>query len=232
MAIVRTGVLVACAAFLACACATRFSSETPAAVSLAGSWKLNHAAGDDPQKVLAKMREEANKLIKRQLAEVQARTGITPQDPDAPPPAAAGPQPDGAAAGPPRRGDPLRRSPMAAIVRAMMERGDFLTIHQSAGEVVFDYGTVRRTFTPGAHSVVSAEGGVGDQMSGWHDRSYVIQIRPQNGPEVTETYALSPDGKQLLDTVAIAAAELPAVHIRRVYEPTTEIAPHNLPATD
>lgn len=232
MAIVRTGVLVACAAFLACACATRFSSDAPAAVSLAGTWKLNHAASDDPQKVLAKMREEANKLIKRQMAEVAARTGITPQDPDAPPPAAAGAPPGGAGGPAPRHGDPLRRSPMAAIVHALMERGDFLAIHQSASEIVFDYATVRRSFTPGAHSVVSAEGGVGDQMSGWHDRSYVIQIRPQNGPEVTETYALSPDGKQLLDTVAIAASELPAVHIRRVYDPTTETAPRNLPATD
>ncbi|MBS0580054.1 MAG: hypothetical protein JSR36_12435 [Proteobacteria bacterium] len=232
MAMVRTGVVGAWAAFLACACATHFSSQTPAAVSFAGNWKLNHAASDDPQKVLAKMREEAIKLIKRQMAEVTARTGITPQDPDAPPPAAGPPSPDGAGAGAARRSDPLRRSPMAAIIHALMERGDFLTIRQSADEVVFDYGTVRRSFTPGAHSVVSAEGGVGDQMSGWHDKSYVIQIRPQNGPEVTETYALSPDGKQLLDTVAIAAAELPAVRIRRVYEPTTETAPHNLPATD
>ena len=229
MANVRAGVLVACLAFFPCGCATRFATDTPAGVSLAGTWKLDHAASDDPQKVLAKMREEANKIIKRHEAEVVARTGMAPQDPDAPPPGAG---PAGPAAPAPRRGDPLRHSPMAAIVRAMMELGDFLTIRQSSSEFTVDYGSVRRSFTPGAHSVVSAEGGVGDQMSGWHDKSYVIQVRPQNGPQVTETYALSPDGKQLFDTVSIAAAELPAVHIRRVYDPTTETAPRNLPTTD
>jgi hypothetical protein len=213
---------------------SHFSADTPAGVSLAGSWKLNHAASDDPQQVLAKMREQAAKIIRRQQAEMAARTGTTAPDVmnDAPPPAGAPPPPGASGQGGPRRGDPLRHSPMAAIIRTMVERGDFLTVHQSPTEVMFDYGTSRRSFTPGLHSVVSAEGGVGDQNVGWSHKSFVIKVRPQNGPEVTESYTLSPDGKQLLETLAIANAELPAEVIKRVYDPTSETAPRQLPTTE
>ncbi len=233
MATVRAGALLACAAAVALCGCVGFSADTPTSVSLAGNWKLNHAASDDPQKVLAKMRDQANKLIKRQQAEIAARTGTAPPDVmgDAPPP-------DGAAAhaGPPGQSgphrDPLRRSPMASVIRTMMERGDYLTVRQSPNEFVLDYGTSRRSFTPGQHSVVSAEGGVGDQNAGWHHNAFIIRVKPQNGPEVTETYALSADGKQLIETLAIASAELPAEGIKRVYDPTSETGPRQLPTTD
>jgi hypothetical protein len=97
---------------------------------------------------------------------------------------------------------------------------------------VLDYGSVRRSFRPGGHSVVSAEGGVGDQNSGWHGREFRIEVKPQMGPVVTESYQLSPDGKQLLETLKIATAELPGVTIKRVYNPTTEAAPRQLPVND
>jgi hypothetical protein len=236
MATVRAGALLACAAAVAlCGCGgSTFSPETPAGVSLAGSWKLNHGASDDPQKVLAKMRDQATKIIRHQQAEIAARTGTLPPDVMGDAPATEGSPPPAAAPGQggPRRGDPLRRSPMASVIRTMLERGDFLTVRQSPDEFVLDYGTSRRSFTPGLHSVVSAEGGVGDQSAGWHHKSFVIKVKPQNGPEVTETYALSADGKQLIETFAIASAELPAETLKRVYDPTSETAPRVLPTTD
>jgi hypothetical protein len=80
--------------------------------------------------------------------------------------------------------------------------------------------------------VVSAEGGVGDQTSGWKGREYVIEVKPQQGPLMTEQYGLSPDGKELLSTLHIASSELPAVTLKRVYRPTDESAPHQLPTSD
>lgn len=231
MPIVRA--LFACAVLAPlCGCvASRFSADAPGGVSLAGSWKLDHAASDDPQKVLTKMREQATKIIARQQAEVAARTGTIPPDPDGPPPEGAAPSGPTNNGGP-RRGDPLRRSPMAGMIRAMIDRGDFLTVRQSANEFVLDYGTSRRSFTSGGHSVVSAEGGVGDQNCGWQGKAYVIRVKPQMGPEVTESYALSPDGVHLLESFSIASGELPSVTLRRVYDPTTETAPRQLPNTD
>ena len=131
-----------------------------------------------------------------------------------------------------QRPDPLLRSPMAHVILTSVARGDFLTVRQSPGEMVFDYATSTRSFTPGAHSVVSAEGGVGDQTSGWKGREYVIEIKAQLGPDVTERYGLSADGRQLVDTLHVGAGELPAVNLRRVYNLTNETAPQQLPSND
>jgi len=210
MPMLRAVAILLCAATAAlggCGGASLKPDAAPGA-NLAGSWKLDHAASDDPQKTLEHMRSEATHILNRQL---QAQGG----------------QPMG-----PMHGDPLRRSPMAHILEAAVARGDFLTIRQGPGEFVLDYGTTRRTFTPGAHSVVSTEGGVGDQTSGWNGRQYVIVIRGQMGPDVTESYGLSDDGKHLVQKLHIGEAELPAVNLTRVYNPTNEAVPRQVPDSD
>lgn len=121
---------------------------------------------------------------------------------------------------------------MAAVIREVAERSDFLTIRQTPSEFVLDYGTTRRSFTPGGRSVVSAEGGVGDQTSGWHGHQYIIRIKPQMGSEITDSYELSADGKQLIENLQLDSAELAKVKMRRVFLPTTESAPRPLPNTD
>ena len=209
----------------------RLAAEPAAGVSLAGAWKLDHAASDDPQKLLAQMRAEAIKIISRHEAAVAAQAGMRSrgrqdQDvmPEEDPLFAAGP--DG------RRPDPLQRSPMAQVITATVARGDFLTVRQSSGDMVFDYGTSRRSFTPGGHSVVSTQTGVGDQTSGWKGGEYVIEVKGQFGPNVTESYGLSPDKHELIDKLHIGVGELPAVNLTRIYRPTTEIAPQQLPSTN
>ena len=57
--------LLVCALAALAGCATRLAADPPAGVSLAGNWKLDPAASDDPQKVLAQMRAEAIKIINR-----------------------------------------------------------------------------------------------------------------------------------------------------------------------
>jgi len=236
MSIVRLmGMLLSAAAATGLTgCATGLHTDAPAGANLAGAWKLDPGASDDPQKVLAQMRTEAARIIAR---------GAQPPPPPLPAHGAAPrdtrpqeePYDDSAVAavGPGgHRPDPLQRSPMAHIIQAAVGRGDFLTVRQGPGEFVLDYGTSRRSFTPGAHSVVSAEGGVADQTSGWKGREYVIEINAQLGPEVTEAYGLSADGKHLVEKLHISGGELPAVTLTRVYAPTTEIAPRQLPTDD
>jgi len=204
------------------------SPEPPAGVSLAGAWKLDHAASDDPQKLLDQMRTQAFKIIHRQeqaaaAAPVRPGTRGGPGGQDM----TAG-EDSSLALGP----DPLRRLPVTHVILTTIARGDFLTVRQSPGEVVLDYGTSRRSFTPGARSVVSTEDGVGDQVSGWKGHEYVIEIKGQLGPTVTEHYGLSADGRELIDKLHIGASELPAVDLTRIYRPTTESAPQQLPSTD
>lgn len=214
-----TLLLYALSALLGGCAGSRLASDAPAGAPLAGTWKLDPAASDDPQKVLAHMRTEAIRIINRNNASAQAHGA-----PDTPP------MDEASARGPHR--DPLARSPMAHIVQLVAARGDILTVRQSPTELEFDYGGSRRSFTPGGHSVVSAEGGVGDQRSGWSGRDFVIVVKAQAGPEITETYSLTPDGKLLHDKIHISTYELSAVEFTRTYVPTTPSAPHQLPTGD
>jgi hypothetical protein len=236
MPTVRVTLVPLCAAALLCGCAGHgLAEDAPPGVNLAGAWKLDHGASDDPQKTLEHMRAEALKIIARQAQQPMVTAPERPgkhgqaqaQNPDAGgDPGSAQPAPLGP------HFDPLQRSPMAHIITNSAARGDFLTVRQTPGEFVLDYGTSRRTFRPGQHSVVSAEGGVGDQTSGWKGREYVIEVKAQQGPQITEEYGLSPDGKELVMKLRISSGELPPVTLRRVYRPTDESAPHQLPTSD
>jgi hypothetical protein len=205
--------------------------------SLAGAWKLNPTTSDDPQKVIEHMRAEALQRIGRHEQAVPLQQPATHHG------GAHGAGGAGSATDtqestqqdvvdPGHHLDPLRNSQMMHVLASALARGDYLTVRIGAGEVVFDYGTSVRSFTPGARSVVSAEGGVGDQTSGWSGRDYVIRLRAQMGPDVAENYALSADGKHLIETLRIGPAELPVVNLMRVYDPTNETAPRNLPTND
>lgn len=222
--------LVCWAAVSIGACATGMKTEPPPGVNLTGNWKLDVTASDDPQKLLARMREEAEHIIARSLQQQgyasqgpRGRGTGGPGDEDYP--GAGGP------AGPGPRPDPLRRSPMAHTIMTAVERGEFLTIRQSPDEFVLDYGGTRRTFTPGQHSVVSAEDGVGDQRTGWSGRSYVIEVREQYGSTVTEEYSLGGAG-ELMEKLHIGSAELPAVTLTRIYRRNQDSAPRLAPSND
>jgi hypothetical protein len=227
-------VLVACCS----GCMSTYEPVAAPGPSLVGSWKLNPTASDDPQKIIDHMRTEAAAKIARRMAQAQQAPPQQPQRPGGRPGAGSGsdvttladsydPQPTH---GP--RPDPLHNSAMYHVLSNALARGDYLTVRETHGEVVLDYGTSVRSFTPGGHSVVSAEGGVGDQTTGWDKRDYVINVKAQLGPDVSERYALSGDGKHLIETLKIGPAELSQVTLTRVYDPTTEQAPRQLPTTD
>ncbi|MGA7822998.1 MAG: hypothetical protein WCA14_02315 [Steroidobacteraceae bacterium] len=227
--------LAASAALLAAqlaGCATGFKADAPAGVSLAGTWRLDHAKSDDPQVVINTMRTEARKQMQklglaqeRALAQIDTARGA----------GGAGPVQSGEQLFSPDqsspRADPLRRSPMMHVLAEAIERGDFLTVRQSSDELVLDYGSSVRSFTPGGRSVVSAENGVADRTSGWKGHQYVIRDKAQMGPSVVETYELSPDGQHLVETLHIGPYELPAIELKRVYD-HAEAAPRQPPNTD
>jgi hypothetical protein len=227
-------------------CSDTPRAENRAGVTLAGNWRLDHAASDDPQPVIAKMQAEARKILRRQAAQLAAADAMPPrgaagrggaggaggtQAPDVNPalgsdePAAPG------ARGAPR-GDPLQHSPMMHVLSQVIARGDYLTVRQSSEEFALDFGTTQRSYTPGGRSVVSAEMGVADQTSGWAGHDYLITIKAQLGPNVIERYGLSADGTRLIDKVHIGPAELPAIELTRVYRRTSEPAPHAVPSND
>jgi hypothetical protein len=215
--------------------------EQPPGTHLQGVWKLDHTASDDPQKIVQTLHDEAMKKIQHAMnapppiegeggpgsgqgGQRQSRRrgggGYGGQS-DELPPQAPGPGMD-----------PLRNSPTMHALRDVMQRSDYLTIRQSPEQISFDYGTTARSYTPGAHSVVSSENGVADQTSGWNGKEYVIHVRPQIGPAFTEEYGLSPNGKQLIVKTHIGPFELSKVTLTRVYDATDTAVPNSGPTNE
>ena len=125
----------------------------------------------------------------------------------------------------------MRYTPYPTLFASDLLRSEVLTIRQTAGSVALDYGTSVRRFTPGEHSVVSVPGGVADQRTGWKGKEFVVDIRSQVGPDMTERYSLSPDKKQLIVRVHMSGSNLPNVNLTRVYEPGS-YSPRAFPTND
>jgi hypothetical protein len=223
-------------------CATgKLSPDPPADTRLEGTWKLNRAASDDPQKIIDRLRADAVKRASRRVGTAPPESGATSRRGESGRGGRGGARPDDqpveAETEQPRRSPmdvrmALQRSPVMHQLMSTLSRGDFLAVRQTPDQFVLDYGGYTRSFTPGGHSVVSAEGGVGDQFSGWKGKEYVIDVKAQMGPEVVERYSLSPDRKQLVVKLHVGSYDAPGFDLNRVYEPTAEIPSRTLPTND
>ncbi len=224
--------LAAAATLCGCGGVGRLAPDAPAGVSLAGTWKLNPAASEDPHALLERMRRDAMKHMRARGPETDWEL-----DPEAAPQggqttgqrgdrrargrtqSGTSSDADTRAAGPisDRRGALL---PNAIYERALASQlnGDELTIEQSAAQLVVARGDSRRTFTPGGASVVSVADGVADQRSGWTGREYVIELRPQVGPRVIERYGLSAESRQLIEKLTLSDEGIPKLEFTRVYD--------------
>jgi hypothetical protein len=217
-----------------CACggAGRLSADAPPGVDLAGTWKLNRALSDDPEKLYEKFRlqralrsgEQPPPAANR--GDPRARRGNTSQNPADDPnsPAALAAEAQAAA-------NRSHLNPYDMGVFGTIPRGDLVTIRQSADEMYIFDGLADRSFTPGAQSVVSVPEGVADQHTGWKSKQYVIDVKAQAGPQTVERYQLSPDGKQLLAEIKSTGGNMPSMKIKRVYERASAV-PSAAPTND
>jgi hypothetical protein len=238
IALLLAGSLVACGA-------PRLAPETPTGVDLAGQWRLNRQASEDPRALIAKLQEKVAKQMRR-----GGPDDLYGEDPYGDSSSGGGSSGRGGSGGhgaggggaqgtgqrndqasgqsssqggPPDGGWRSRINPNSFLrVRydaALGSRlsGESLTIEQSPDRFTIIRGDSRRSYTPGVHSVVSVEDGVADQTSGWKGREYVIDVDPQVGPHLSERYALSADG-QLVEKVSLNESGLPKLEFTRVYE--------------
>ena len=213
------------------ACSAGGSATAPAGVRIDGVWRFDQSASDDPQKVIDQLRAAAEKNSRRrpatQYPPTMGRHRGPPQEPS------PTQQEDEVAAGlRPTGPEAAANSPTMHAVMSFITRGDYLTVRHDSDRFVLDYGGPQRSFTPGAKSVVSADTGVADQVTGWKGKEYVIDIKPQVGPSITEVYSLSEDQQHLIARLHVAGSELPKVDLKRVYNRASEVAPRALPTND
>jgi hypothetical protein len=231
--------LVGLVALAGCGSVGRFDPSPSHPVDLSGSWTIDHAASDDPQPLLDKLRPKPQK----------DRYGIPVDDmsldngpPDSGP--QGGPQGGQGGGGRGRRSaqqapnyrnnnEAFLHTSVIKALRADLARAESVTIKQSPDRFALDYGVSIRSFTPGAVSVVGADWGVADQSSGWKGKDFVIEVRPQAGVADSEKYTLSDDGKRLTEQLKLGGGEYPAVQLKRVYVRTDKPLPRaGLPSND
>jgi len=221
---------LACAFLIGCAGAGSLDADAPGSVNLDGTWKLNRAVSDDPEKIYDKIRRQRAARYAEQIG------APAPRDPGS----AGGANPDG---GGTDANNPLSAEAQAGIVMGQshldpfdmgvfgtIPRGDVITIRQRADELSISDGLTDRSFTPGTKSVVSVPEGVADQHSGWKSHAYVIDVRAQAGPETVERYHLSADGQHLLADIESSGGNMPRMKIKRVYDrmgAALNVAPSN-----
>lgn len=220
-----TAVLSGCAS-------SRLSSEPPAGVSLAGDWKVDAAASDDLGKAVASLEAQGRRTAQHRKGEQQEIAGQG----EAPP--AGGqwshrggqngqePGSDNESAGGAGQGGGGGPAPHASAVDELMSnvpQGDYLKITVSPEAFTVTSGDSSDQYLPGVESDISAEQGDAVQISGWKGQAYVIDTKPEFGPEITQSYGLRKDGK-LAMTLRLSARGTDFT-FTRVYDRTARVAP-------
>jgi hypothetical protein len=209
--------LTAILALAACSTVGDLSGTAPQGVDLAGTWRLNRAASDDPSKLVQKVRA-------RHRREPPASELPGSDDDDLPP---VGTEPR-------ERGNERRRGRGTGgeFLNEVASGRGLLRIEQRATEVVISNGVRTRKLTPGGHSVVSAANGVADQSSGWKGGEFVVETSGRDRPTIVERYSLSADRKQLTVAVKInGRGQLPNLDFKRVYDAAPDDAEESGPST-
>jgi hypothetical protein len=239
----RVIVGILAAALAGCGGLAGLKSDPSQAVDLSGSWVLDRAASDDPQKVLDKLRP---KVDSSHPGDASPDDGVGPTGDDT---GQSGGQPPNGSPRGGRRGrsqrsegdapaptvyrgsDAITHNPVIRMLMSDLARGEHLTVRQAPDEFSLDYGITVRTFTPGGKSVIGADWGVADQVSGWKGKEYVIETKPQSGVAAVEKYGLSPDGRHLIEQLRLGGSGYPVAELKRVYDhtdkPLTRAVPSN-----
>lgn len=215
---------------------SRLSSEPPRGVRLAGDWKLDPAHSDDLGKAVDQLRAQARQGERGGTSSGHPQDGSdeghasghrragrggpdskeTGQGEDSDNRSGPGMSADEIGAGPPRFStvDELMSS---------VPRGDYLGISVGADSFTVTSGDSSDQYTPGLESDISAEQGDAKQISGWKGEDYVIETKPQWGAEITQSYALTKDGR-LTMTVRLTGGRTNFT-FTRVYERTMRVTP-------
>jgi hypothetical protein len=228
--------LLAAVVLTACA-SSRLSSEPPPGVRLAGDWKLDPTHSDDLGRAVDQLRAQERKGKRGSgVGRVQGASGSSEsaasghrhvrrggaggQQGGEADQSEAGSEPgmgaDDIAAGPQR---------FSAVDELMssVPQGDYLRIQVSVNAFTVTSGESSDQYTPGLVSEISAEQGDAQQISGWKGEEYVIDTKPQWGPEIIQSYGLTKDGK-LTMTVRLSGGRT-RLTFSRTYDRTTRMAP-------
>ncbi len=211
---------------VACTGMRHLATEPAPGVNLAGTWKLDPQHSTDSRAALQALLK-AGRRGERAGAYGGPSGGPVRRQGGGPP--GAGSSSDDALLA---MGPVDTFPPDISLQKSLLAGGDWLKVEQRPEEIVIANAESSRSYVPGEHSVVGVPGGVADQRSGWKGREFWIILKPQVGPSATEKLRLSPDGKQLIETIEVGSdGRIPRLDVTRVYVPAHEV-PSDVPSED
>lgn len=226
--------LFAAAALSGCA-SSRLASRMPPGAHLAGDWKLDAARSDDLGRAVTLLRDQGRKQRGDRLR--GGLGGVSGYHGGAAPGTRQRPGEERGDENSQRESEaesagigPAPRVPAADELLASVPQGEYLRITASAGAFTVTSGSSADQYTPGLPSEISAQRGDAQQISGWKGTDYVIDTRPQWGPQIRETYGITPDGALRL-TVELSGQ---GTHFlfTRIYDRTDRVSPLAPPTND
>lgn len=113
---------------------------------------------------------------------------------------------------------------------ANVPEGNYLALRIAPGVFTQLTGAGSEQCTPGVLTAVTLGEVAANETCGWRGRAFVVQIRPQYGPTLTEQYELAPNGELVL-VLRLAGGGLD-VRLTRRYRRTSQSPPIPLPTGD
>ena len=210
-------------------CAVELKVAPPAhAPRLTGDWRLNQPASGRVDTAVADLQSQLLKLRGHghpPSAAPVSGTGGTPS------------------ASPTSGGNSPRQQAPAVVVSAPrvganlveeflahVPEGNDLALRVAPGAFTQQTGAGTEQCTPGVLTAVTLGKVAADEICGWNGRTFVVRIKPEYGPTLTERYALASDG-ELVFTLRLAGGGLDARLVRR-YRRTSRPPPSPLPTAD
>jgi hypothetical protein len=191
----------------------RLAADSPPAAELRGTWRLDPAASDDAEAIIAAA-----------LPKPRRTTPPRQPPPDAPPRA------DGSAA-PPPRGTAVREEPefgagsARTFARAFAAPATMLRIGGSPREIEIDQDGRRRRLAPGDETPFSVTDRFGTRRvsSGWERDEFVIVSRNSSGFEVVERFRRGTAPDTLTTAVTLKARGLDSIRVRSLYRRAPDV---------
>ncbi len=212
-------------------CADQLKVTPPAdPPHLTGDWRLNEASSGRVNVAVADLQSQLLKLTDQSHPSPAARSGGTRGRSAGPTPhssagRSSGQQAPAIVVSAPRVGANLVEEFLAHV-----PEGNDLALRVAPGAFTQQTGAGSEQCTPGVLLAVTL-GHVGaDEICGWNGRAFVVRIKPEYGPTLTERYALAPKGELVL-TLRLAGGGLDVRLVRR-YRRTSRPPPSPLPTGD
>jgi len=211
-------------------CATELQVRPPAhAPQLTGDWRLDEASSGHVSAAVADLQAQLLKRMgpRHPAATAHGGTGrpAAAHAPNSSAGGTAGQQAPAVVVSAPRVGANLVEEFLAHV-----PEGNDLALRVTPAAFTQQTGAGAEQCTPGVLIAVTL-GHVGaDETCGWSARAFLVRIKPEYGPTLTERYALAPNGALIL-TLHLAGDGLDVRLIRR-YRRTSHPPPTPLPSAD